>query len=328
MKKYFLLIVLGMTVLSFSSNAEATITRYDGNETGWETDSSIYVNTLINFDDLSLGDIINTQYSPIVEFSRRESMNIIAKEDCHGTLARSSPYCAHIEFDPDSYSNFILNFPQPVFGVSFYVGDLDFPRIVNVSVYNSASELLISYDISRSGDWTHVALLSDSQDVSQIVVVNSDKTDGNGFDDLTVASAPPTLDIDLDIKPGSCPNPINVKSKGLIPVAILGTYDFDVNEIDIASISLLGVAPIKSSFEDVATPFEAFNEEQDAYDCNDYGPDEYMDLTLKFKTQEIIDALSDVNDGDVLVLELTGESYDGIQINGEDVVVIKKKGKN
>ena len=36
----------------------------------------------------------------------------------------------------------------------------------------------------------------------------------------------------LDIKPGSCPNRINTMSKGVLTVAILGTGDLDVTEID------------------------------------------------------------------------------------------------
>lgn len=70
------------------------------------------------------------------------------------------------------------------------------------------------------------------------------------------------LKVDVDIKPGSCPNPLNLKSKGVLPVAVLGTEEFDVTTIDPLSILLSreeveeGVAPIRSDYEDVATPFE------------------------------------------------------------------------
>ncbi|MHC4336466.1 MAG: hypothetical protein ACYSTG_00750, partial [Planctomycetota bacterium] len=98
----------------------------------------------------------------------------------------------------------------------------------------------------------------------------------------------------VDIKPGSCPNPLNVKSKGVLPVAILGSEDFDVNAVDVASIRLAGVAPIRGSYEDVGAPVI------DANDCNctEDGPDGYLDLTLKFKTQEIVEPIGEVNDGD------------------------------
>lgn len=130
----------------------------------------------------------------------------------------------------------------------------------------------------------------------------------------------------VDIKPQSCPNPLNVKSRGVLPVAILGTADFDVTTIDPASIRLEGVAPIRSAFEDVATPFESLNGEADASNCTDEGSDGFMDLTLKFRTQEIVAALGGVQDGEVLILTLTGILQDGGFIQGEDVVVILKKG--
>ena len=137
---------------------------------------------------------------------------------------------------------------------------------------------------------------------------------------------PPPQAVPVDIKPGSCPNPVNVKAKGVLPVAILGTGEFDVTQVDLASVDLEGVAPLRWNWEDVATPFVG---KEDAYDCTEEGPDGYMDLTLKFDTQEVVSALGDeVSDGDVLVLQLTGMLLDGNPFVGEDVVVILKKGKN
>lgn len=141
---------------------------------------------------------------------------------------------------------------------------------------------------------------------------------------------PSVIEVPVDIKPGSCPNPLNVKEKGVLPIAILGTSDFDVTQVDPASVRLEGVAPLRWSLEDVATPFEPFIGKEDAFDCTDEGPDGFLDLTLKFDAQEIVAALGDVNDGDVLVLTLTGnllEEFDGTPIQGEDVVVILEKGE-
>jgi hypothetical protein len=135
------------------------------------------------------------------------------------------------------------------------------------------------------------------------------------------------VSVPVDIKPTACPNPLNVRSKGVLPVAILGTEDFDVTEVDPSSVRLEGVAPLRWALEDVATPFEPFTGKEDAYDCTEEGLDGYMDLTLKFDTQEIVEALGEVEDGDVLVLELTGNLLGGEGFVGEDVVVILKKGK-
>ena len=127
--------------------------------------------------------------------------------------------------------------------------------------------------------------------------------------------------VSIDIKPGSCPNPLNVKSKGVLPVAVLGTNEFNVQDIDVATIRLIGIAPLRSGLEDVGTPSEPGV-------CNNLGPDGIMDLTLKFSTQEIVEALGDVEDGDEVTLTLTGILADGTKIEGEDLVTILKRGKS
>ena len=93
------------------------------------------------------------------------------------------------------------------------------------------------------------------------------------------------------------------------------------------TIELEGISPLRDALEDVATPFVPFTGKEDAFDCNELGPDGFTDLTLKFDTQAIVAALGDVEDGDALILTLTGALLDGTPIVGEDVMLIKKKGK-
>jgi len=47
----------------------------------------------------------------------------------------------------------------------------------------------------------------------------------------------PLLHPELDIRPGSFPNPVNPGSRGVLPVAILGAEDFDVADIDVATLA-------------------------------------------------------------------------------------------
>jgi hypothetical protein len=136
------------------------------------------------------------------------------------------------------------------------------------------------------------------------------------------------VEVPVDVKPTSCRNPFNVGQKGVTPVAVLGTGDFDVTQVDPASVMLEGVAPLRWAYEDVATPYEPYVGKEDPYDCTTEGADGYMDLTLKFKSQEIAAALGEVADGDVIVVTLNGnlmEEYGGTPIIGEDVIVIIKK---
>jgi hypothetical protein len=128
--------------------------------------------------------------------------------------------------------------------------------------------------------------------------------------------------VNVDIKPGSCPNPLNVASRGILPVAVLGTEDFDVNQIDLTSIRLAGVPAVRSSFEDVATPVVDGNE----CDCITDGPDGYTDLTVKFRTQDVVTELlnteSELVQGQELKLTLTGTLSDDTTIAGGDCVVL------
>jgi hypothetical protein len=139
--------------------------------------------------------------------------------------------------------------------------------------------------------------------------------EGSGifYDNLDFGPAP--LGVHFDIKPGSCRNPINPRSQGRIPVALLGTADFDITQIDVATVRLEGVAPVDSSYEDVATPFLG-----ELCGCTEAGADGFEDLTLKFNTQELIDALGVLPTGD-LQLTLSGALHDGTLIEGLDCVV-------
>jgi hypothetical protein len=131
------------------------------------------------------------------------------------------------------------------------------------------------------------------------------------------------ITVGLDIKPGSCPNPLNVKSKGVLPVAVLGSEEFDVSSIDVTSIRLAGVAPIRSSYEDVSTSVSDSNE----CECSTQGPDGFTDLKLKFETQKIVETIGEVSHGDELVLELTGVLSDETPIEGSDCIIIRGKHK-
>ncbi len=131
----------------------------------------------------------------------------------------------------------------------------------------------------------------------------------------------------VDIKPGSCPNPMNTTSRGVLPIAILGSAGVDVRNIDPASVRLEGVAPLRWSLEDVAAPTFPFQGRTSCdRDCTSAGADGVLDLTLKFETQDVVAALGAVSDGTCRVFQLTGRLLDGTPIAGEDVVrIIKKK---
>jgi len=139
--------------------------------------------------------------------------------------------------------------------------------------------------------------------------------------------SPLAVQVPVDIKPQDCPNPLNLKSKGVLPLAVLGTEDFDATTINPLSVRLSregieeDVAPIRSDHEDVATPFEG-----EPCECHDLNGDGYLDLTMKFKTQALVEKLN-LSEfvGQTIPLNLSGnldEDDGGTPITGEDCVLV------
>jgi hypothetical protein len=143
-----------------------------------------------------------------------------------------------------------------------------------------------------------------------------------------VASLAGKIGVPLDIDPRSCPN--SVRNKGMVHAAILGTDYFDVSQVDPASVRLVGVAARRSKLRDVATVSLPLIGKASESDCTAAGKDGFLDLGLVFNGREVIDAIEasweeDVHDGDVLIVTVEGNLFDGNSFVGEDVIVIRRK---
>ncbi|MHC4445636.1 MAG: hypothetical protein ACYTF1_15770 [Planctomycetota bacterium] len=129
--------------------------------------------------------------------------------------------------------------------------------------------------------------------------------------------------LSLDIKPGSCPNPLNTntRGKGKLPMAILGTEDFDIRDIDLDSISIADAAfPVKTpSIEDVSTPVD-----EDECTCQEVGPDGFADLVIHYSRREVIIALGldEMAPGTEVPITVTGELLDGTPFEATDCVLL------
>jgi hypothetical protein len=142
----------------------------------------------------------------------------------------------------------------------------------------------------------------------------------------------------VDIRPKHCPNKLKIKGdddsssddkssggkKANLKVAILGTQEFDVRTIDVTTLNINGVTPVKSKFKDVTAPSAL-----EPCDCERLPKDTYEDLELKFNRQDIIATLGTVQDGDAIELTLAGnllEAHGGGDIEGKDCVLIDARG--
>jgi hypothetical protein len=86
------------------------------------------------------------------------------------------------------------------------------------------------------------------------------------------------IEVDIDIKPGSFPNSINPRSNGVVPVAILGSPDFDVTTVDVTTLAFgpAGAAPA----HDLTDPVTYADHLQDV------NLDGYLDLVSHYRQKE------------------------------------------
>ncbi len=115
-------------------------------------------------------------------------------------------------------------------------------------------------------------------------------------------------EIKIDIKPGGNPNNINLKSKGVVPVAILSTETFNASNVDPESVTFAGASHVRWTMEDV---------DNDGKD----------DMLFHFKTQDLnlgesITEAADVTETTETTLTLTGKKTDLKVIQGTDKVRI------
>ena len=108
------------------------------------------------------------------------------------------------------------------------------------------------------------------------------------------------VDLALDIRPGGFPNPVNPKSKGVIPVAVLTTETFHASTVNPTTVRFgatgTEAAPVQSALEDV-------------------DGDGDIDIMLHFRTQNTAIQCGKTS------ASLTGQTFDGRAIEGSDSIV-------
>lgn len=204
------------------------------------------------------------------------------------------------------------------------------PGLLTSGTWSSGHDVTFTLDLANltTADGGTLNLLPDLNANGFLDVLVGDET-GVDYMLLSVTVREPAT-LSLDIKPGSCRNPLNRKSRGKLPTAILGTADFDVSSIDLASAELsradgLGgsVGPLvgKSNIKDVGTPFDG-----ELCGCAEERGDGIDDLSMKFSVAELVETLElgELEIGESVELVVSGNLVDGTAFEARDCVWLKK----
>ncbi len=125
----------------------------------------------------------------------------------------------------------------------------------------------------------------------------------------SIAPSITTLEVTIDIKPFSFPNSINLCSNGTVPIAILGSGMFDVNDIDTDTLR----------FAEASVKMVGKKDPHSLCSYEDVNGDLIVDLVCHFVTTDIM-ALG----GESTSATVNGELLDGTPFEGTDSVNIVK----
>ncbi|MHC4442609.1 MAG: HYR domain-containing protein [Planctomycetota bacterium] len=158
-----------------------------------------------------------------------------------------------------------------------------------------------------------------------VTLTASDDAGNKNTFPITITVAVP---LDLDIKPGGCPNSLNTNmdNKARLPMAILGTESFDVSEIIVGSIYIADtVLPVKMPrIDDVGTPLI---DHEMCERRRDKRSDGYQDLVIHFSKREVILALGlDTMEVKTIVpITVKGSLTSGVEFMATDYVKLVRR---
>ncbi len=124
------------------------------------------------------------------------------------------------------------------------------------------------------------------------------------FDEVKLRTGDDVIAVEIDVKPGEDPNPINCRSRGVVPVAVLSSDSFDALDVDPSTVLLSGAAVCNRG------PRLMVHEE-------DVDEDGLVDLVLHFGARTI--SVEDLEQGSVV---LTGSTFDGQEFEASDEVTL------
>lgn len=174
----------------------------------------------------------------------------------------------------------------------------------------STPEAALAYFQSVPDRYGHCTFTTDRDGFVSFFDGDRITQDNKGGSSYVIEPVSRVISAQIDIKPGSSRNPLNINGNGKIPVAILGSNELDVSLIDSTTLALAG---LEHSLNGQALPMCA----------PEYSNgDEFLDLVCHFQDDP---SRWEPEPGEA---RLTGALIDGTLFTGTDVFdVVGKKSK-
>lgn len=193
----------------------------------------------------------------------------------------------------------------PVIEVDPAAANILFEGVVSPkSTLKTDSEVVVVFD--RSAAVSALASLKPGDTRYPEVTGLLDGPTGEAFKATCVVEIGSAIAVEIDIKPGSEENTINLGSKGNVPVAIFSTPEFDAATINPATITLAN-ATLKMKGKGTLM-----------YSLTDLNEDDLLDMVIHVETQGFELTTSESAD-------LSGRTFSGTPIFGTDSIRVVKE---
>jgi hypothetical protein len=221
-----------------------------------------------------------------------------------------SDYYAHWGFWANNHDGHVLfqQYPEglvvafrkdnqsPAVNISIPGVDLSIWHDYTIKLYNSRAEIYV--------DGVLKAVHTSDLPIGKPLLVYLSQSSGGisytqAIDYVYIRREPDIIQVNIDIKPGGGQNSINPNSKGVIPVAILSTPQFDAASLNLSSLF----------FGPSSAPIEHKNGH-----LQDIDGDGSLDLLVHFRTQDTGIACGDTS------ASLNGETISGQAFTGIDSI--------
>ena len=120
-------------------------------------------------------------------------------------------------------------------------------------------------------------------------------------------TCPTPLPVSINVKPADAVNKINLTSRGLLPVAVLSTADFDASQF----------MPMMAHLHDATEPMDCSGAAAVRWAYSDVNGDGLVDLVFFFKVQDLSLTSSTTE------VMLMAHNEEAIHIMGTDAVTVK-----
>ena len=271
-----------------------------------------------------LGTLVKSPNAPIVEIESARLTGNELKITWNGFDEDGDPLAYLITYSPNGKDMFLLASSLPetsltanIAGISitpstpevnvrasdgFNVADdastvdtlISVPDVTGLSQAEAEAAIISAGLVIGTATTTYSAIVPAGYVISQNPRAGTEVTEGKAVD-LVISSGP----ITIDIKPRSYPNSINLKSKGVIPVAVLTTDTLDATTVNPLSVQFGPNGAMEAHGK-------GHIEDADADGDND--------LVLHFRIQETGLACGDTS------AFLRGETFDGQLVEGSDLI--------